>query len=115
MENQSFAKNERIRHKSDYVRIYKQGSRGYSKHFTWIIHRSPVGISRLGITAGKKVGKAVKRNRIKRLLREMFRLNKSRLPQGHDLVIMVRPRTPFMTYGDVLQEMEGLFIKKSND
>jgi ribonuclease P protein component len=115
METRSFGKDERIRKKNDYIRIYKRGSRGYSEHFTWIIHQSPAGIRRLGITAGKKVGKAVRRNRIKRLLREFFRLNKSRLPEGQDIVIMVRPRLPNMTYGDVLREMEGLFIKKSDD
>jgi len=115
MENQSFGKNERIRNKKDYVRIYKKGNRGYSEHFTWIIHRNPAEIRRLGITAGKKVGTAVKRNRIKRLLREFFRLNKSRLPEGHDIVIMVRPRMPAMTYGNVLSELEALFIKKSDD
>jgi len=115
MENQSFGKEERVRNKKDYVRIYQQGNRGYSEHFTWIMHRSPAGIRRLGITAGKKVGKAVKRNRIKRLLRELFRLNKSRLPQGQDIVIMVRPRLPDMTYDHVLRELEGLFKKKSDD
>ena len=115
MKNQSFGKDERIRSKNDYVRIYQRGKRGYSEHFTWIIDRSPAGLRRLGITAGKKVGKAVKRNRIKRLLRELFRLNKSRLPEGQDIVIMVRPRLPAMTYWDVLRELEGLFAKKSND
>ncbi len=115
MENQSFGKAEHIRSKKDYVRIYKRGNRGYSEHFTWIIDRSPAGIRRLGITAGKKVGKAVRRNRIKRVLREIFRLNKSRLPEGQDIVIMVRPRMPFMSYGDVLLELEGLFIRQSND
>jgi ribonuclease P protein component len=115
MENHSFGKNERVRNKQDYVRIYQRGTRGYSEHFTWIIHRNPAGIRRLGITAGKKVGKAVKRNRIKRLLREFFRLNKPRLPEGHDIVIMVRPRTPFLVYGDVVKELEALLIKKSDD
>lgn len=112
MEKQTFGKDERIRKKNDYVRIYRQGSRGYSEHFTWLIHRSPAGTRRFGITAGRKVGKAAKRNRIKRLLREFFRLNKARLPGGRDIVIMVRPRLPYMFYGDILRELEGLFTKK---
>lgn len=115
METQSFGKDERIRSKKDYLRIYKQGRRGYSEHFTWIIHRSPVGLRRLGITAGKKVGNAVMRNRIKRLLREFFRLNKSSLPEGRDIVIMVRPRMAFMGYSDVRRELEGLLIEKTDD
>lgn len=115
MANQSFGRHERIRNKIDYTRVYQRGRRGYSTHFTWIIYDSPTDVSRLGITAGRKVGKAVKRNRIKRLLREFFRLNKPRLPEGRDIVIMVRPRTPFMTYADVFKELEGLFKEKSGD
>ncbi|MDD5168032.1 MAG: ribonuclease P protein component [Syntrophales bacterium] len=114
MEDQSFGKHEHIRKKNDYTRIYRQGIRGYSEHFTWIIHGSPAGIRRLGITAGKKVGTAVRRNRVKRLLREFFRLNKSRLPEGQDIVIMVRHRMPFLTYKDVMGELEGLFVKESD-
>ena len=115
MENQSFGKQERIRRKNDYLRIYRQGVRGYSEHFTWIILKNPEGNRRLGITAGKKAGKAFMRNRIKRLLREYFRLHKSRLPEGCDLVITARPRMPYMTYVDVSRELEGLVVKKSND
>lgn len=115
MENQSFGKHERIRKKKDYLRIYRQGVRGYSEHFTWIILRNPAGTRRLGITAGKKAGNAVMRNRIKRLLREFFRLHKSRLPEECDIIITARPRMPIMTYADVSRELEGLVVKKSND
>jgi len=115
MEKQTFGKDERIRKKKEYLRIYRQGSRGYSEHFTWIILRNPAGTRRLGITAGKKAGKAVMRNRIKRLLREFFRLHKSKLPEGCDIVVTARPRMPVMTYADVSRELEGLVVIKSND
>jgi ribonuclease P protein component len=47
--------------------------------------------SRLGLSVSRAVGNAVKRNRIKRLLREAFRLNRRALPAGIDFVIVVRP------------------------
>jgi ribonuclease P protein component len=55
-----------------------------------------VGRCRLGISIGRHCGNAVLRNRIKRLLRESFRLLKSELPAGYDLVISVRPHEPLM-------------------
>jgi ribonuclease P protein component len=50
--------------------------------------------SRLGISISRKVGTAPVRNRIKRLLRESFRLAQHKIPTGRDLVIVVHPHKP---------------------
>ena len=50
--------------------------------------------SRLGISIGRRVGNAVARNRIKRLLRESFRLSRPSWPAAYDLVVVVRPHDP---------------------
>ena len=51
-----------------------------------------LGINRIGITAGKKLGKAVVRNRVRRRLREVYRLNEDRFQSGWDIVVVARTR-----------------------
>jgi len=53
---------------------------------------------RLGLRVGRKVGNAVVRNRIKRILRELFRLHQSDLPYQCDLVIVAFPTLPSMKH-----------------
>lgn len=53
-----------------------------------------VGHARLGMSVSRKVGNAVKRGHIKRLLREAFRLNRHAWPGDYDWVVSVRPHTP---------------------
>jgi len=50
--------------------------------------------TRLGLSVSRRLGTAVRRNRIKRMLREAFRLHKGDITQGYDLVIVVRPHEP---------------------
>jgi ribonuclease P protein component len=69
-----------------------------------------LGHARLGISIGRRVGTAPRRNRIKRLLRESFRLMQHDLPRGYDLVIVVRPHEPLML-ADYQRLMSSLAVK----
>lgn len=114
MGKECFGKDEKIRKRSEYLTIYEQGVRKYSENFTVILLKNQGKTNRLGIAVSKKVGDAVKRNRIKRLVREFFRLNKHRLPSSQDIVIIGKKFTPAFTYKGVCTELEGLLIKKSD-
>ncbi len=110
---QSFGKHERVRKRKDYSRIYNSGARLYSESFLVRILPNDKGTRRLGITVGKRIGNSVKRNRIKRLLREFFRLHKDSLPEGRDIVITVRKDVSARSLQEITRELEGLSIKQS--
>lgn len=61
-----------------------------------VIYTRPndAGAPRLGLVVGRRVGTAVRRNRIKRLLREAFRLRQHEFPGDYDVIIVVRPHEP---------------------
>lgn len=82
----------RIRSTMDFSACYKFGRRFHTRHFIFFaLHnaRQP-GIARLGLSVSRKVGNAVSRNRIKRLLREFFRLHYELMPKGVDLVAVAK-------------------------
>jgi ribonuclease P protein component len=67
-----------------------------------------VGHARLGITVTRKIGNAVRRNRTKRMIREVFRRNRHRIPAALDLVVNAKVGIHERTYG----ELEAEFISK---
>lgn len=85
----SFTVADRIRKRSEYQRVYDQGRKIFSKSFVLFYLENGFGRPRLGITASRRAGGAVQRNRAKRLLREWFRLSRGDLPPM-DLVINAR-------------------------
>ncbi len=110
-----FRKDEKICKKKDFLTIYQLGTRNYSKYFTIITHGNQSGYKRIGITVSRKVGNAVRRNRIKRLIREFFRLHKAQLSESRDIVIIGKKNLPRLRYQDVCTELEVLVSNKVNE
>jgi ribonuclease P protein component len=108
----SFTKQERLLKRSDFVNLNRSGKRVYTRHFIIIRKRNELGITRLGVTAGKKVGNAVRRNRIKRLIREFFRLHKALFPQGYDIAIIAKKDASNLDLGRVEEEL-GQIVSKA--
>ena len=74
----------------DFLALYKKGRYSASKYSVIYVRPNGRPFNRLGITAGKKVGNAVCRNRAKRLIRLAYRNAEVKLPVGMDIVIVAR-------------------------
>jgi ribonuclease P protein component len=74
----------------DFLTLYKKGRYAASKYSVIYVRPNGRPFNRLGITAGKKVGNAVCRNRAKRLIRLAYRNAEVSLPVGMDIVIVAR-------------------------
>ncbi len=112
MAQYAFRKEERIRRRADFQRISKEGAKYRSTHFRVSICSNGLPHRRLGITIGKNIGSAVRRNRLKRLIREFFRQNKGRLPGSSDLVITAKEGAAGLNFWQVSEELKGLFMER---
>ncbi|NIA08343.1 MAG: ribonuclease P protein component [Nitrospiraceae bacterium] len=86
--SQSLLKKERLRSSEDFKRAYREGKRIRLSGLTIIMVKNSLPYCRIGMSVGKKIGGAVTRNRVKRLIRELFRRNKQVFPPGNDLVFI---------------------------
>jgi len=114
MESPLYPKSERLLNRKDFVNLNRGDKRYLTEHFTVIFKENGLGISRLGVTVSKKIGKAVKRNRIKRLLREFFRLNKKIFPKGFDVVFVANKGADNLNYWKIQEELSEIIIDKKS-
>ena len=82
-----------LKQNHEFRRLYSKGRSAVSPYFVLYCRPNRRSYSRLGITTGVKLGNAVKRNRARRRLREVYRLNSGRLRQGYDMILVARGRT----------------------
>ena len=104
--DQSFPKSRRLLRRADFQRVYSEGDKIPGPYFLlFSLRREPPGPCRIGLTASRKVGKAVVRNRAKRLLREAVRRHWDATPDGYDCVLHVRRQIREAGYADVEAEV----------
>jgi ribonuclease P protein component len=96
---------DRLRKRFEFRRLRDEGRRVHTRSFVLSIARGPEAQARLGLTVSRQVGNAVRRNRIKRLLREAFRLDRSLVPAASDLVVIAKSGCTVDSLADVRAEL----------
>jgi ribonuclease P protein component len=90
----TFPKKLRVRSRDDYSAVFEPRVRVARGPLVLYGVPNDSKVSRFGLSTPRKIGIAVRRNRIRRLLRESFRSLQHTLPAGYDLVVVVRPHEP---------------------
>jgi len=98
-----------IKENSDFKRLYYRGKSEVRKRIVVYYRKNKLSFNRLGITVSPKVGNAVKRNRVRRLIKENYRL----LPgdfSGYDIVIVARKSAAFSDYYEIKKDLLDIFL-----
>jgi len=109
----TFSKSERLLNRKDFVNLNRLSKRLHTPHFSISLKQNGRALTRLGITVSKRIGNSVKRNRVKRLIREFFRLNKALFPQGHDIVVVAKKDAGDLGFWKIEGEFGDVFLDKS--
>jgi len=106
-----FKKCQKILKREEYLKLGAEGKKIRSNHFIVMYKTKSEGACRAGITASKRVGNAVYRNRVKRLIREFFRLNHE-LFCPTDMVFIAGRNSCHLTYKELSDELMLVFSKR---
>ena len=98
----------RVLTRRDFRRIYTQGTRARGALLTAVGRRRKDELLRLGLSVSTEHGAAVRRNKIKRILREAFRLERPTLPPGFDVVLIPTPSKRKLRLVEVRAELKRL-------
>ena len=110
----SFKKEDRILKRSEFLELTRSGRKLQNDCFIAFFKPGRLNCPRLGITVTRKVGKAAQRNRIKRLVREHFRLNRQQFNQNWDINIVAKQKAADLSSEKVFFFLQDLFEKISN-
>lgn len=105
-------KSSRLRLSKDFKRVYQDGQSVANRNqVVFFLKSGIIGETRIGFSLSKKIGSAVVRNRLKRLLREAYRRNEARIREGYDLIVIARPPLKEKSLQEVEKSLLAMFAK----
>ena len=96
-----------VKENYEFRRIYRKGKSAVSPQLVIYCQRNRRGLSRLGVSVSTKLGGAVVRNRVRRRIREIYRLNKPKMVPGYDIIVVARVRAVETGY----QKLESTYLR----
>lgn len=102
---------QKLKKNSDFKTVFSCGESVATRGFVLYRRNNQTGNNRVGFVTSKKLGNAVTRNRVKRLMRETYRLYATNIKQGYDLVFIARQPSAGYDYAKAATEME-LILKR---
>lgn len=90
-----------LKENHEFRRLYRKGASAVGAGMVVYCKKNRLGRNRLGLTASTKLGKAVVRNRARRRLREVYRLNTPAMKQGYDVILVARGRTVTASWAEL--------------
>jgi len=100
-----------VKENYEFRRIYRKGRSAVSPCMVVYCQKNRQGRSRLGVTVSTKLGHAVVRNRVRRRLREIYRLNRDHMVPGYDVIVVARTRAAAAPYRRLEREYLSLLNK----
>ena len=101
----------RMRKSWEYRLVKQMGCKFNTPHFVLLVFGNEKISSRLGITVSRRVGNAVQRNRLKRIIREFFRNNRITYPDLHDYSVIARRSSAQLSSSEIYMELNSIFLK----
>ena len=115
LKTHAFKKSDRLLRHSEFVKLSNAGRSIQNSFFIVAYYSNGRNHSRIGITASRRVGNAVTRNRLKRIIREFFRVNRDCIIGCMDINIIAKKNAANLSYQQASQSLKALFSRLKED